>query len=139
MIFFLKVVKEIEEVGSVEVYRANQSEKIMNFDDPKPPYIRSVNVLHVAKSENLAKDYIHDDAVEALNIMKNTTHANEIRDIGKSPFSVDYWTNEQVHIYKRIYQSYGVSLCVDSTGLKLKSMKKRYEKEESSLFLYIMR
>lgn len=135
-----QIVKEIEECGSVDVYRARVSEATIRPGDPKPAHIRSENVLHVAKSTALKTEYIHTDPIEALDIMKCTMHVNEIRDIGKNPFSVDYWTNEQVHLYKKINARYGgVTICVDSTGLKLQPIKRAYGNEQVSLFLYVIR
>lgn len=135
-----QVVKEINDCMSVDVYRAKLSEQSMKLGDPKPPFIRKANVYHVAKSTKLKSEYIDQDPIEALNIMKCTSHANEIHDIRKNPFSVDYWTNEQVHIYKKIQASRnGITISLDSTGLNLKPITNKYGNLKATIFIYAIR
>ena len=133
------VFQEIDQYGSVDRYTATCSKDLMRTGDPKPSIIHSSNVLHVAKSTHLKSKYIHTDPIAALDIMKCTMHANEIHDIGQNPFYIDYWTNEQLHAYKKVCRLYGGSVCVDSTGLKMQPIKRVHTNVERSIFMYIIR
>lgn len=136
-----KVVKQIEEEGSVDQYRAFTSREIgLKVGQNKPKSIRSANVLHVAKNKEITASYIHSDPIEAMDIMKCTTHKNEIHDIGKNPFFVDFYTNEQIQICRMIKKKDGrLVFSMDATGLKVNSIKRPYSTSNRKIFLYIIR
>ncbi|CAH2979386.1 unnamed protein product [Chilo suppressalis] len=133
-----KVCQEIEACGSVDEYRASVAKKYMKIGGSKPPMLYSQNVLHVAKSAFKKSNFLHEDPITSLDIMKNTNRANSIHDIGKNPFSVEFWTNEQINAYKKVAKKSSVSMCVDATGLNLKSIKRPYSNKECSIFLYVI-
>lgn len=105
--------------GSVDVYRASQAKALMREGDPKPPAIRSSNVLHSMKSKHLKTSYLDSNPIQAMDIMKYTTQSNNIHDIGHDPFYVNYWTAEQIRGYKRVCKKYRATIYIDSTGLKV--------------------
>ena len=91
----------------------------MRSGGKKPAFIYNSNVLHVACSEYKAAKYLDSNPILAIYIMKATKHANSIHYIGHNPLSVIFWKNEQIHAYKIINAKYGVTMCVDSTGLRI--------------------
>lgn len=131
-------VQQINLTGSVEIYRAETARKVIGVQGGKSSQVRSSNVLHVAKSIDLNSSYLHPDPIEALDILKCTKHVNAIRSIGKNPFWVDFWTNHQIQAYKKVCSLYGSSLYVDSTGLKVFPVKRRFGNQERSIFLHMI-
>lgn len=140
-------VEAIKETGSVEMYRAKMAQNLMQNTNShnsnrviKPPLIRSSRVLHQAVSTARKKNYLDENPIVALDKMKYTTHLNSIYDISYSPFSADYFPALQLHAYKRVHKKYGgVTLCVDSTGVKVAEIKRNYCNEKRALFLYLAR
>ena len=133
-----KACDEMNACGSVDQYRAKVAKEVMRSGGEKPPIVYSSNVLHVARSECKQKKYLDSNPILALNIMKCTMHANNIHDIGLNPFSVSFWVNEQIHAYKKVYNKYGVTMCVDSTGLKIQPIKWPLSNLEASIFLDVI-
>lgn len=90
---------------SVERFRVENAEKMMNRDDPESPTPPKSSVLHVAKNQYLESLYLEKDPVVAISKLKRVGEKENryaIRNIGYDPFMVLYWTNYQklIHIFK---------------------------------------
>ena len=126
----------VKERGSVDVNRSKVAKEVMKGS----AISRSSNALHTAKSKSMEEksSYLHFDPIQSLCIMKHTMHLNAIHDIGLSPFSIDYWTNDQIHAYKRVCQIHGASICINFTSLKVLPIEKPYDNETHKIFLYLL-
>lgn len=132
------VLREITDHGTIDRYKSHKAKEKMVSGGPKPAVIRSSNVYHVTQSRAKQKKYLDPCPIKSLDIMKNTTHANIIHDIGHNPFSVDYWSNEQLNAYKKVVKLYGGTMCIDATGLDIEEIKRSPNKKRSSIFMYII-
>lgn len=133
-----KVCNEVKKIGSVEQYRAEVAQKTMNSGDKKPSILYGSHVLHNAMSKVKQRKRYDSDPIKAIDAMKNSAYSNSIHDIGMNPFFVHIWTNEQIICYKKVDKSYGITMCMDSTGLKLQKIKRLNSEVEHSLFLYVI-
>lgn len=105
--------------------RVRRYAKIRNYlqkygeGDPQPPMLRTSTVMDTVMTEYTKSKCLHADPFEVLNIIKWTVHFNSVHDIRKNSFRVEYWTNQQIHVYQKFSRMYGGTNYVDSTGIKV--------------------
>jgi hypothetical protein len=76
---------------------------IMDYGDPIPSHIPSLNALRLIKHKTLKNNQVQDDPIIYILLLKGTSpYNNIIRDIGHDKFFVHYWTASEVNNY-RIY------------------------------------
>lgn len=124
------------EKKSVHVYRAEQAHMLMKEGDPEPPHLYTSAVLRVTKSEIMKKSYIDQDPLKALVILKSSSLNNIIHNIGLDPIFVHYWTNHQLHVYKRYALENDACLFIDATGSIIKRICKADGSMSRHMFLY---
>lgn len=127
--------KELQD-KPVNVYRAEKAHILMVEGNQESPHLYSSKVLHEAKAQATKVNYAHPDAFKALVILKSLSLHNVIHSIGLDPIFVHYWTNHQLHIYKKYSTENDACLFVDATGSIIKKLYKADGSMSKYIFLY---
>ncbi|XP_011312551.1 uncharacterized protein [Fopius arisanus] len=90
--------------------------QLMEDGDSEPPQLPSSPVLRMIKHQTLAADRLHLDPVKALQILKAREMKNEIFTIRCDPFYINYSTELQQKIHRRIANKGNFSLKIDATS-----------------------
>lgn len=110
----------------------------MSSGEPEPAILPTANALRLQKFKQIKAQRRHDDTLTALSLMKREDDFKTIiRDVGCDPFFVDYYSSEQIHLY-RSYCKHERSpkLVIDATGSVVKPFRKFGLEKTSSVFLY---
>ena len=122
----------------VEVCRSKMALKYVKVNDSNPPHLYSSSVIHNAKPQYKSKQYIHQDPIKFLEMLKESDHINAIRNIGQSPFFVEYWTSEQIQAYKKLQKLYGASISIDATGFSIAEIKRYFGNAKKPILMYVV-
>ena len=109
----------------------------MSEGDPEPGFLCSKTVYNVAKFEEKNSNLLHQDPVKALQILKEDSADETIRYIWYIPFSVGYWTNHQLSVYKTYTRKGPSCLAIDATGGVVQNIARMKKQSTSPMFLYI--
>lgn len=101
---------------SVELFRAEEAKRLMSPGGLEAPLFYTANVLHKAKHEKIASDYLDPNPIKALEILKSTALGkNVMHNIGQNPFYSFYCTSHQIQIYKKLLKSEHITLYIDAS------------------------
>jgi len=95
-----------------------ESKKVINYGDPEPRSLPSLNALRVLKYQKRQKDKLHQDSIMTLALLKGIAPFNQIiQDIGYDRFFLHYWTSAEINTY-RMYtkQNKFPRVSIDATG-----------------------
>lgn len=85
---------------SVDVYIAQERQKLQAQGDPEPPILYTEQVLRTLKSEVKASQYLHPNPIESLKLMKRMAIGkNIIQGIGDDFFFVHLHSNMQINLW----------------------------------------
>lgn len=122
---------------SVFAYRNEVATK-MEYENQNLGRLPNSSVLRVAKHEYKKSQYLHNDPIVALGLLKRATALgkNVIQKIGFDPFFVYFWSSHQLKVYNAKMVENDTCICIDATG-KVASKIVHANKEKSKhLFLY---
>lgn len=93
----------------------------MDFGDKNPPILYSLCVLRKAKQHEIDNhlDINSNDAINNLQIFKDTTQSGSIHGMGLHPFYIMYW--EQITMHKIINRNKDTYFIMDATDSITKS------------------
>lgn len=132
-----KKIGEILCQKSVDLFRAEEAKRLMSPEGPEAPLFYTANVLHKAKHEKIASDYLDSDPIKALQILKNTALGkNVVHGIGQDPFYVIYFTSHQLQIYKQLLKLEHITLYIDASGVRVPRLNKPDGTSSHYIFLY---
>lgn len=116
------------------ILRRKEADRIMDLDDPEPPYLPKLSVLRKAKEErcNINLGISGTDPVQSILQMKYEFHQGSVHSIGIDSFFVHYWTTEQTAVYIKYFDK----IFVDATGSLVKKIKKPDGELSSHIYLY---
>lgn len=118
-----------------------EAKKIMNYGDPEPSNLPTLNALRVLKYKKKQKDKIHQDPIIALAKLKGSTPYNKIiHEISYEHFFVHYWTKwttTEINTY-RLYTKKNKlpRISIDATGGIVRKANLISGRKTSSIFLY---
>lgn len=123
---------------SANVWRNEEANRIMAFNDDVPPILYDTTVLRKAKEEELDKrlQLKNTDPIENLYTAKHIRLTGIIHNIGMDPFYCMYWTQEQQLMYKTAHKDNNSFLAIDATGSIGKKLRLPNGEKSSHLFLY---
>lgn len=124
--------------GTVDVYRSQLAEALMEEGDPEPPHIPKPSVLRMAKSEYRKSQFHDPDPVRALSLMARQLYPGDIHFVSEFPFAVHYWTNHQKHVYCPYAARQQSCIFIDATGSIFTKFLKTNNERTHNLFLYIL-
>ncbi len=123
---------------SVDVFRAEKANEIMQFGDDKPPILHSARTLHRAKHDFVKSTYVHSDAFIAVHNLTYSKYINEVQSFFAVPFTIHYCTNEQIHTYQKYCSQQTSCITIDATGSICQKVKKPYKNVSNHIFLYLI-
>lgn len=130
-------VANILRTKSAEMYRSEVAKSLMYPGRPEVPFLYSANVLHKAKHETIASEYLDSDPVNALGILKTTaSNKNIIHGIGQNPFYVIYSTSHQMQVYKKMMKKGHVAVYIDASGVRIPKIRRPDGTLSQHIFLY---
>ena len=111
---------------------------MMDFGDPEPASIPSLNALRIIKCRTKCSGQLDPDPILAVIKMKNTEPYNTIfKDIGYDPFFIHYWSAAQTNCY-RIYTRTNKlpRVSIDATGSLVRRINLLSGRRTKAIFLY---
>lgn len=133
--------KLIQQNMSASYIQKIEAKKLMNYGDPEPSNLPTMNALRVLKYQNRQKDKLHKDPIMSLAQLKGSAPFNTIlHDIGYDRFFLHYWTATEINTY-RLYskQNKLPRISIDATGGIIKKLNLISGRETSPIFLYEIR
>lgn len=129
----------VKDKKSAIATRLEEANKLMNYGDPEPSHLPTLNALRCAKYKVQDEANVDKDIYASLNIAKFTTPYQEsIKDIGFNKFYVKYWTPSQVNAYREFTKKNKTTavFVVDATGKVVKKLRRPFSNKSSAIFLY---
>ncbi|XP_026010078.1 golgin subfamily A member 6-like protein 6 isoform X4 [Astatotilapia calliptera] len=115
------------------VWRASETEKLMDFGDPEPSHLPNLTPLRKAKHEQNQLEVAHKNPVLSLHSLKySSPHNGSIWDIGLDKFFCHYWSQTQMLMYK--IEKHPI-VAFDATGSVVKKLL-RPNGLSGNIFLY---
>lgn len=108
----------------------------MQRGDQEAPQLYKSSVLNTAKHELLASMHLDPDPVIALSIMQIGSLKHIIHLVSLIPFTVHYWSNHQLHVYKTYCSSEPACIAIDATGSIVKKIERLDSTKSKHIFLY---
>jgi len=110
------VLAEHLEKESTLYYRTKTASELMGSDDDvESPHLYYASVCRNAKYEVGKKRYRKADPLDAISDLKRSQMGqNVIREIGKDPVKVLFWSPHQVRVFNKLRKQ--SSLCIDASG-----------------------
>lgn len=121
----------------MDLFRAEEAKRLMSPGGPEAPLFYKANVLHKAKHEKIASEYLNPDPIKALQILKTTALGkNVVHNIGQNPFYVIYFTSHQIQIYKQLLKQEHITLYIDASGVRVPKLNRPDRTSSHYIFLY---
>lgn len=119
-------------------FRRLEAQRVMKFGEQEPSHLPSLNVLNIAKHENVKKNRLHEDPILAIVEAKyRYPYQAFIKDIGYDKLNIHYWSNEQLNVTREIFRSASISSCsIDAKGSLIKKIRRSDSSKSHEIFLY---
>lgn len=123
---------------SASFIQRKMARSIMDYGDPIPSHIPSLNAIRLIKHNALKNDQVHDNPIISILSLKGTPpYNNIIREIGHDKFYVHYWTASEVNNYRVYAKKTSVpTISIDATGSVVKKMTLFSGRQTHNIFLY---
>jgi len=123
---------------SATYVQRSEARETMEYDDPEPNHLPSLNALRAMKYKENRKNHLVEDPILSILLMKGMSpYNNIIRDIGYDRFFVHYWAAQEVNSYKNYCKNNKIpTISIDTTGGIVKSINLMSGYQTANLFLY---
>lgn len=108
----------------------------MNFGEPEPSHLPSLNVHIVMRYKSKKENQLHSNPIISLLLLKSSSPYNSIiNDVNYDRFLVHYWTVTEFNIYK-LYPKNNIAprITIDAIGGIVSKCKLITGRETSSIF-----
>lgn len=106
-------------------------------NNEEPPHLYDAGVLRVAKHEYIRSQYLDQDPIRAIAILKRSSIGQHvIREIGYDPFHVMITSAHQIRVFNKMNTRCETNLCIDTTGGVAKKIVHVDGSVSKHIFLY---
>jgi len=130
--------KMLKQNMSAAYVQRSEARETMEYGDPEPSHLPSLNALRVMKYKENKKNHLNEDPILAVLLMKGMCpYNNIIRDIGYDRLFVHYWAAQEVNSYRNYCKNNKIpTISIDATGGIVKSINLLSGRQTGHLFLY---
>lgn len=130
--------KMLKQNMSAAYVQRSEARETMEYGDPEPSHLPSLNALRVMKYKENKKNHLNEDPILAVLLMKGMyPYNNIIRDIGYDRLFVHYWAAQKVNSYRNYCKNNKIpTISIDATGGIVKSINLLSGRKTGHLFLY---
>ncbi|CAH1183973.1 unnamed protein product [Phaedon cochleariae] len=132
-----KIAKDLQTESTVKWRHRVASEMMDKGISVEPPHLYNADVLRVAKHECIRMQYLDQDPIKAIAILKKSSVGqNVIRDIGYDPFHVTIASAHQIRVFNKMNRICETNLSIDATGGVAKKIVHVDGRVSKHIFLY---
>jgi len=108
----------LKENMSADYVQKSEARKTMEYGHPEPSHLPSLNALRVMKYKENKKNYLNEDPILSILMMKGMSPYNTIiRDIGHDRFFMHFWAAQGVNSYRNYCKHTKIpTISINATG-----------------------